>query len=752
MKRDGCSGSYGKDASVTNLVGVRMRVDISWGKLRITVFMRAAIVAGLFLSALRLEAGRPIPAWHLAALPARAVLRSKRIDSGFCVAVVTVGQDSDVAVLDRNGGALPYRVVYADDRLTQLLVQWSGSVNPFFVYYGPGMEGNAGTSTPHLHDPSPVRTSLYKLEGKGLPETWDRMLYLKAGAGRPTKSMRLPDMSHSVSFPRRGGETKDKFQRSLAVLHTFLLCPRDGVYHFATKWKYPVFLLVDGERAAVFSDGDTGREWQRGPALFLREGLHELQVFACGAWRFALLVGWEVPGSDRVARIPREALIAADKAITLRVERSDKILHPGFTHRLLQAYSFRGLPQVFAPVSLRSVSSDWKTRDVKCRWQFADGAVAHGTSVRHVFSGAQKHRAVLELRDSLGFTARHEAWVDCRMAQPTEYAVDFRPALCPPVSYAPDVVEPCLSVSGTLPSGAELEVAWDTSFRPGFTRSERRSVSLATKPERVPFTRSPAGALSEIRWRVLHQGHQLGGGLIRYLSPPFDAVPVHVDGTRMYARDGVQLVLVPRRSGGGIAQPQIPTRKAFGNVLCIDDFLAAPGLPGVERATAFHRTLARIVDGPDKPHVTYHPVDGRRKFPDAYGMLSALVDASSAVEDKTDVVIISIGLHSLIEEGSPDRFERYLAALTDIIQTAMNKLVVLVTPPSYPPDPARVRPFAAAVKRVADARHIPVADLFSACLGAEPGAAFFLDGSPLTLSADGQKLAAQVIAGAMLAE
>jgi len=729
-----------------------MRVDISWEKLRTAVFMRAAIVAGLFLSVLRLDAGQPMPAWHLAALPERAVLRSERIDSGFCVAEVTVGQDSDVAVLDRNGGALPYRVVYADDRSTQLLVQWSGSADSFFVYYGPGMEETAGDPTPHLCDPSPVRASLYKLKGKGLPDTWDRMLYLHAGAGKPTKCVLLSDISHSVSLPRRDGQTTDKVRGSLAVLRTFLLCPHDGVYHFAIQWRYPVFLLVDGDRAGVFPDGDMGEEWQRGPALFLREGLHELQVFACDAWRLALRVGWEVPGSDRVAGIPREALIAADKARTLRVERSNKILHPGFTHRVLRAYSFRGLPQVFVPVSLRSVSSDWMTRDVKCHWRFAGGAVAHGASVTHVFSGAQKHRAVLQLRDSLGFTARHEARVDCRMAQPREYAVDFRPVLCPPVSYAPDVVEPCLRVSGTLPSDAELEVVWDTSFRPGFTRSERRSVSLATNPAFVPFTRSPAGALSEIRWRVLHQGHQLGGGLIRYLSPPFDAVPVRVDGTHMYSRDGVQLVLVPRRSGGGITQLRIPTRKAFGNVLCIDDFLAAPGLPGVERAKAFHRTLARIVDGPDKPHVTYHPVNGRRKFPDAYGMLSALVDASSAVEDDTDVVIISIGLHSLLEERGPDRFERYLAALTDIIQTAMNKLVVLVTLPPYPPDPARVRPFAAAVKRVADARRIPVADLFTACLGAEPGAAFFLDGSALTLSGDGQELAAEVIAGAMLSE
>jgi hypothetical protein len=61
-----------------------------------------------------------------------------------------------------------------------------------------------------------------------------------------------------------------------------------------------------------------------------------------------------------------------------------------------------------------------------------------------------------------------------------------------------------------------------------------------------------------------------------------------------------------------------------------------------------------------------------------------------------------------------------------------------------------VRPFAAAVRRVAEARRIPVADLYTALQGIHHDVQPFMRDWDLSLSRTGQDLTAQMIARALL--
>jgi lysophospholipase L1-like esterase len=179
--------------------------------------------------------------------------------------------------------------------------------------------------------------------------------------------------------------------------------------------------------------------------------------------------------------------------------------------------------------------------------------------------------------------------------------------------------------------------------------------------------------------------------------------------------------------------------------------LSVPGLPGLDEMMVYHAELRRIVNGPERPEVVYRPLLSAGGRPAVNRRCSRLLDAIEAVDDETDVVIVSLGLSAMLRAEEPAVFERELAALTDVLRTALGRFVVLVTPPPFRLNgTAGVRPFAAAVKRVADARGIPVADLFSAGYGVMGPESLFVEDGGLTLSADGQALAAQVIARALL--
>jgi hypothetical protein len=212
---------------------------------------------------------------------------------------------------------------------------------------------------------------------------------------------------------------------------------------------------------------------------------------------------------------------------------------------------------------------------------------------------------------------------------------------------------------------------------------------------------------------------------------------------------GTRLVLVPFSGAGRFSQPVIETEQAFGHLLCVDDFVSPPGLDMVGALKAYDRVLARIVDGPERPWVTHVPVSSQRHAEGSHEPLLRLVDIPSAVQPETDVVILSIGLEDVLARQKPKTFERYVAALSDIVAVSQRRPVIWVTPPPYVGEEDRIRPFAVAVQRVADARRIPVADVFTAFRGMRDVQRLLRD-EGLALSENGQSMVAQLVARAML--
>jgi hypothetical protein len=109
------------------------------------------------------------------------------------------------------------------------------------------------------------------------------------------------------------------------------------------------------------------------------------------------------------------------------------------------------------------------------------------------------------------------------------------------------------------------------------------------------------------------------------------------------------------------------------------------------------------------------------------------------------VAVVSIGRDHFLKYNKPQEYERVLACVTDIILSRRSMRAVLVTMPPAGNDSEAVREYAAAVRKVADARGVPVADLYSGFMGMGPGFQTLGPGGS-ELSDAGLKFASQVTA------
>jgi lysophospholipase L1-like esterase len=151
--------------------------------------------------------------------------------------------------------------------------------------------------------------------------------------------------------------------------------------------------------------------------------------------------------------------------------------------------------------------------------------------------------------------------------------------------------------------------------------------------------------------------------------------------------------------------------------------------------------------------VRYAALPGWDQFPGAFGPVRKLIDVPAALRlERADVAILSIGLQDMLVTKDVDHFERMAAALSDVVAASMKIRTVWVTPPPYPSDPDRSRVFAAVIRRIAEARGIPVADLYTAFRCASDRRHVFFSANPLVLSEQGQRLAGQEIVRVLMEE
>jgi hypothetical protein len=464
-----------------------------------------------------------------------------------------------------------------------------------------------------------------------------------------------------------------------------------------------------------------------------------------------LRVGWLPPGRNDVTPLAAPDLVASCEVPGTRAERIDRTLQPGFVATPVQAYSFRGDSAEFIAVRFNNITENWITPEMESHWQFGDGTQSNEKNPIHVYRSADVFKASLEVRDALGFVAGCSESVDCRQIQPEEYAVSFDMSGLPAVCFSRDQVAPSLRIQGAVPTNVVLEVSWEFRLRSGVSGRAQREITPRIQSQFIPLAPEAAGELESLSWSVSHRQTRLAGERIRFVRPPFEALPTRIEGDKLYATGGTRLVLVPDEGVSSFRQAAPAPVQRLGRLVCADDSLAVSGL--IEpRGQPFDHILARLLTGRVE-EVRYAALPKWGLFPESYGSLRKLVDVPAALHrEQADVAILSIGLQDILEVKDVDSFERQAAALSDMLTMSKNLRTVWVTPPPYPSAPERSRVFAAAIRRVAEARGIPVADLFTAFSCASDSRHVFFQENPLMLSDLGHRLAGQQIARALMGE
>ena len=723
--------------------------------------MRCGLIAvAVVLGGLRVLAA-PEPEWRLPGYVYRAVFPMPEAGSRHLLVNVPLDRKAvagtSFPAFDSRGTPVASRLVQADVNLASVLVEVDPARDegPLVVYYGlkPGTPPSAMAAP--AADPAPVRTEVFMVPGRGVPNAWDKLLYLKSAAGRPAKTEWIESFEE-IDPPQYRPTGRRRQPRSglwVAAMTSYVNCPKEGVYRFAINCRDCGFVFVDGDLRVAWPGEHAPGGWQRGPPSLLKAGPHAIEVFlASAAENGDVRVGWVPPGREEPALIKPADLLASAEAADIRVERVDRPLHPAAVLALDAAYRFRGLPPVFVPVTFTNTTRDWVTADLRCRWSFGDGSTAEGDQVRHTYAAARTYRATLEVRDDLGFVGSCTRDVDCRRVQPKEYAATFRVTGIPAVCYSRTKVRPTLLLQGTLPPWLELEEAWELTESSGATRAGRGRLDGLAGDERIPLPEAAAGTLSRLRWHIRHAGVELDGGTVDWLRPPFRTRPARVAGDRLYDAAGTQLVLVPTEGSDGYRQPPITGEQALGRLVCVDDLLSGAALLEASPGPTFDQILARLVQRPGHPGVRLVSLPPWESHPGAYGPLLELVDVPSVLEQPADVVVLSVGLRDMLELKDVEVFERHVAALSDLISATLHVPVIWVTPPPFPPDPDSVRPYAAAIRTVADARGIPVADLFTAFLCASDDWHSLFKADQMGLSDVGHRLAGHQVARALLGD
>jgi len=698
------------------------------------------------------------PRWSQPECPGRAAFAVGRSLARTFLVNVPLGDDEDglepLAACDAYGQPIPFRLVHAGAGQMSVLVQLKARRTGIagYVYYGKPKAGKEKRAAgAELTDPAPLRAEVRKAQGLGIPGTWPRMLHMFHGSGK----------AYRTTWGERFGEIKlaretdsEKLRkvwrvgRYMTRLTTYVLFPEDGVYRLAVNCKNAGFVLLDGELAAAWPGEHYYGSWHSGAPVYAKAGVHKVEAFNCTVGYPYIHIGWQLPGRDKVSHVPPASLVTGQEAATVRVERQDRSLQPHFMYEIDRAYTFRNHPAVFIPVSFTNTSQDWVSPEMSCRWTFGDSGTAEGESVTHVFRGIGKHRVRLDVRDGLGYEGSHEHVVDCRLLRPVEYALSAEPTALPAVAYASDTIEPHIDIAGQLSDKREVRLEWTVVRKDGSEIAGHRELVPTNQVVSVPVTRATVGELERIRWAVTHHGVDLVSGNVRFLHAPFKEAPAGVRGDGFYDASGARLVLIPFEHAGVFTQPGAEnTTPRY--IQCIDDSLAVPGLPHADTKSVFHRVLLREIPGREVPRVQHIPLPAWQDEQSGHAPLVRMTRIVEAVSPKADVAVLSVGLQEMLGAGGVEAFERHAAAASDLVAGTLGRRVVWVTLPPYLPDPARARPFAAALKKVGFGRGIPVADLFTAFSGSDDDPSVFFERDTLTLSKRGHDLAAHVILRAL---
>ncbi|MGQ9662589.1 MAG: hypothetical protein ACUVWX_09680 [Kiritimatiellia bacterium] len=698
----------------------------------------------------------PYPPWKLPDCETRAVFEFP--DRAMRSVLVGLPNEDGLTIasrfvaVDSFGRELPSRVVHVDEDKAYVLVCFESRQGATgFLYYSASGSQSSDSAQPLCMEQLPVFVEVQRGGGKSAPNTWEKMLFLYGSKTQRRHVVARAYFEDIPFIPYEEERRPEERARTIVVhMRTILLCRESGEYSFAIDCCDAGFLLVDGEHAAEWPGEHPPGQWRVGSPLLLKAGPHVLDFYGCMLARMPPRLGWLPPGKDRIQMIPREALITGAIAEPVRIERKDRSLHVGFAYDILPAYSFRGLPHVFIPVRFRNMTRNWVTDVMSSFWSFDGMNTSTNRDAVHIFRGATVHTASLLVRDALGFSASATATVDCRHVQPQQYALSCAISELPAVCFPSDMITPVLRIAGVVPEGFELAADWQVERRSGEIEKFVAPFNLGGACETLKLTTIAAGKVSRVTWRVRHENLDLFSGTVLFLRPEFAMIPVRVEADYLYDRTGNQVVLIPHDVGGRYFQPSCSWEMLQNGILILDDFLEIPLATSTRNEKFLRQALEQSMGNGSLPLIHWIRFVPRNAENGAFDPLHTLVEAARiAAESESEVVVLTLGRLAWRSGYSVEMFERHAAALSDLLSGTMKKFVVWGTVPPYPANVDRARAFAAAIRRVADARGIPVADLYSGILGAENSRELFVRGHDVALSGKGQKLAGCLIAKAL---
>lgn len=679
------------------------------------------------------------------------------------------------SVEDGAGLAVPCRVAWRSGK-TVFLVVYTGlaaSRGSELYVYGHDQAERVVASPVWTNDLMKVGVTVRQRGSPTLPNAWDRFLYfweksssaMATGVGQdmdlddfPAMMVRLSEQNPSPSptnAPHRArgrrpvndarkAEWRAKNGRPavLVRLESQVLFPSDGDYRMALECQDSGYVLIDGVLVLGVESGAVPGGWQVGEARRYMAGLHTVEVMTASV-EPVVRVGWAPPGSAGVVQLGGEALIAPGPVLDGRFEVRGRFVHANFSHTVLDPFRFRDVRGMFVPVRFTDTSRNPGGASLLRRWG-VEGRVESAASMVHTFPDAGEYRVRLDVEDGLGATGACERVVDVRPRIAQEYAVDFEVGGLPAACFSGDHLSPYLVASGQGPSGVAFKLSW-SFYGPGtnLVSGGETNVALAGAAVKVDMGKHTAGDLRSLAWGVSVAGREIKGGNVTFAMPPFAVWPESVVADRMCDRAGGRTVLVTTLERTDDSYDQCEPLPRAGPVVLLDDTLVPYAHPGGGRET-YSAILPRMLDG--SREVRYSSLAPPEESGGSLkSLLKFVLLAKAAGEGGDRTVVLSCGIHDMLLGLDDDSFERGLAAMADKL-VAGGASVVLVTPPPYPGMEARLRKWAVAVRRVADARLLPVVDLYTAFIGLRGAGGPFFEVDTLGLAARGHKLAAERIA------
>jgi hypothetical protein len=544
---------------------------------------------------------------------------------------------------------------------------------------------------------------------------------------------------------RKGWRDRSLRPTVIVRMQALVLFPHDGEYRLAVSCRDSGYIRVDSELVAEVESGAVPAAWHVGGARWYGAGVHHVELLTCSLDPTAC-AGWVLPGSSSVSAIPDGALLGPGPVVNGRFERKGQFIHADFAAQPLEAFRFRDRDDVFVPVRFTDQTRNPGGASLKWRWTISEETF-EGPSVTQVFSPPGVYVARLTVADVLGATSSCERTVDCRVNLAREYAVEFGMAGLPAACFEDDPVSPYVVAVGAGPATARFDLQWTFTGRGGRERNGGATNLVLTGPAiKVDLGKYTVSEMDAIEWGVKVGGVTIESGTIEFDRAPFPDWPTVVVADRLCDGKGRRRVLVTSRERAKTGYEEPVCVPVTGSLLLLDDSLAPFAVAGENRDT-YDKILPRLFEA--TPNCRYESLAPPEEDCTSLRSLNKLAVLPARVGSGRQTVVLSVGMHDLLLGVGADDYERHLAAMVDKLLADRDTGLVLVTPPPYPEMEARLRPFAVAVRRIGDARGVPVADLYTAFIGLRESGPFFERGV-LGLSPRGHRLAADRIAKALL--